>query len=241
MGNAFAGRRILVTGGASGLGRATAQHIIQAGGEVTIADVDPRGRDTAAAIGARFEPLDVTDESAWAALAARLGPLDHAHLNAGMMTVPAHAPLASADLFTVPLERYRRIVAVNLDGVVLGLRALAPLLRTGGSFTVTASIAGLVPLPVDPSYALTKHALIGLVRSMAAAAAARGLRINAICPGAVDTAIVPAEMRGLPLMSPDLLAGDIADLLLHGANGEIRARLSPQAARAMAPPDLGAA
>ena len=88
---------------------------------------------------------------------------------------------------------YRRVFAVNVDGVVLGLAALRPLLAPGASVVVTASQAGLTPLPFDPYYAMTKHAVVGFVRSMAPPLAAVDIRINALCPGGIDTAIVPTR------------------------------------------------
>ena len=108
--------------------------------------------------------------------------------------------------------------------------------------TVTASIAGLVPLGTDPSYSMTKHALIGLVRSVGDAWAESSLRINAICPGAVDTAIVPDELRavGMPLMTPAQLAVEAVDLLVNGDNGEIRALIADgQHGVRFEAPDLG--
>ena len=80
-------------------------------------------------------------------------------------------------------EQYRRIMRVNVDGVVFGVRELAArLMPNGGSIVATASLAGLVAAPLDPMYAVTKHAVVGFVRSGAPQLAARGIRINALCP-----------------------------------------------------------
>jgi len=148
-----------------------------------------------------------------------------------VMSVGADEPfLAIEDL---PLARYRRIVGVNLDGVVFGLQALIPTMRArGGASTVTASIAGLVALPIDPMYAATKHALVGLVRSVAPSLAGTSLRLNAICPGGVDTAIVPDALRSpsMALMSAQELAREVVDLLARGAQGEIRVKAAANAA-----------
>jgi NAD(P)-dependent dehydrogenase (short-subunit alcohol dehydrogenase family) len=160
------------------------------------------------------------------------------------MTVPASETMASADIVSCDLASYRRIMAVNVDGVVLGIRALAPRMREagGGAMTVTASTAGLVPLGIDPSYSMTKHALIGLVRSVGDAWAESSLRINAICPGAVDTAIIPDELRasGMPLMTPAQMAVEAVDLLTNGDNGEVRALIADgQVGVRFEAPDLG--
>jgi NAD(P)-dependent dehydrogenase (short-subunit alcohol dehydrogenase family) len=220
----------LVTGAASGIGAAVARKLAAAGARVALLDVDEaRGRALAEEVGGRFVRCDVSQPEQWrdalAVCDADLGVPDYAHLNAGVMSVPADEPFLPLD--KLPLERYRRIVGVNLDGVVFGLQALLPRMRAhGGAVTVTASLVGLVPLPVDPMYAATKHALVGLVRSVAAAEAESPLRINAICPGGVDTPIVPAALRaaGLAMMPVEVLADDVLDLLARGPSGEIRLR-----------------
>ncbi|MEQ8861226.1 MAG: SDR family NAD(P)-dependent oxidoreductase [Pseudomonadales bacterium] len=221
-------RVALVTGAASGIGAAVSRRLSALGARLALLDVDTaRGEALATELDAVFVRCDVADRAAWfAALAQcidRVGVPDHAHLNAGVMSVPADAPLQSIDRLAE--ASVRRIVDINLGGVVFGLQALLPHMRERpGSICVTASLAGLVPLPVDPLYAATKHALVGLVRSVAAAGEGSPLRVNAICPGGVDTAIVPAALRqaGMELMPVDLLAEDVVDLLANGANGEIR-------------------
>lgn len=237
-------KTVLITGGASGLGKAMAERVAELGGTPLIADVNDAGAQVAEQLGGRFAHLDVTDERAWQDALEALGTPDYAHLNAGIMTVPADETMAHADIVSCDLARYRRIMAVNVDGVVLGVRALAPRMREagGGAITVTASIAGLIPFPADPSYSMTKHALVGLVRSVGAAWAESSLRINAICPGAVDTAIVPAELRaaGMPLMTPEQLAVEAVNLLTDGDNGEIRALIADgQDSVRFDAPDLG--
>jgi NAD(P)-dependent dehydrogenase (short-subunit alcohol dehydrogenase family) len=237
-------KTVLITGGALGLGKAMAERVAELGGTPLIADVNDAGAQVAEQLGGRFAHLDVTDERAWQDALEALGTPDYAHLNAGIMTVPADETMAHADIVSCDLARYRRIMAVNVDGVVLGVRALAPRMREagGGAITVTASIAGLIPFPADPSYSMTKHALVGLVRSVGAAWAESSLRINAICPGAVDTAIVPAELRaaGMPLMTPEQLAVEAVNLLTDGDNGEIRALIADgQDSVRFDAPDLG--
>lgn len=235
----------VLTGAASGIGAEVARQVAAAGGKPIILDVDAvRGEPLAAELGGRFIHCNVADRDAWmsavdALLAAGDVP-DYAHLNAGVMSQGANEPFMAIE--ELPLANYRRILGVNLDGVVFGLQALLPHMRPrGGAICVTASLVGLVPLPIDPMYSTTKHALIGLVRSVAAANEDPGLRINAICPGGVDTPIVPSALRagGMAMMSTGTLAAEVIDLLTQGPNGEIRVRLGEDApAMAVPVPEL---
>jgi NAD(P)-dependent dehydrogenase (short-subunit alcohol dehydrogenase family) len=226
------GKVAWVTGGARGIGRAVCSALAERGLRIVLLDRDAvAGAETAAALGVQFVACDVSSADSWASAVERglelFGAPDFVHLNAGVMSVPAGEPFLPLEALS--LEQYRRIVSVNLDGVVFGLRALLPLMKSkGGAITVTASMVGLIPLPIDPMYSATKHALVGLVRSVAETLRQGPLRLNAICPGGVDTAIVPAALRasGMPMMSPDQLALDVVDLLAQGGCGEIRVRLS---------------
>jgi NAD(P)-dependent dehydrogenase (short-subunit alcohol dehydrogenase family) len=178
--------RALVTGGASGIGAALVARLGAEGYEVVVWDL--------------ANGYDVGDPATWTRLE---GTFDAACLNAGIM-------LARGDLTQLTDEEYRRIMRVNVDAVVYGVRALAPVMA-GGSIAVTVSLAGLVPIEADPIYGLTKHALIGLVRSVAPALAERGVRINAICPAFADTPLVTAELRegllaGTRLVAPEQVA-----------------------------------
>jgi len=174
----------LITGGRGGLGRAFAAALGDA--EVTALDLPE---------------FDVGDPAAWRALD---GEFEAAFLNAGVTT-------GEADLAALSDEQYRRALGANVDGVVFGIRELAArLMPDGGSIVATASLAGLTATPMDPVYALTKHAVVGFVRSVAPQLAERGIRINALCPGFTDTPIVAAEVRGdlpAPLMQPATWAG----------------------------------
>jgi NAD(P)-dependent dehydrogenase (short-subunit alcohol dehydrogenase family) len=135
-----------------------------------------------------------------------VGPVDIACLNAGVLG-------GVADPAAVSLERYRQAMRVNVDGVVLGVRRLAHVMSSGGRIVVTASLAGLTAMPDDPVYAATKHAVVGFVRSAAPALAARGITINAVCPGIADTPMLSETARerleaaAFPLLS----AADVAD------------------------------
>jgi NAD(P)-dependent dehydrogenase (short-subunit alcohol dehydrogenase family) len=175
--------RALVTGGRGGLGGAFAEALGDA--DLTLLDLPE---------------FDVGDTEAWRALE---GEYDAAFLNAGVVT-------GEADVAVLADEQYRRAVGANLDGVVFGVRELAArLMPRGGSIVATASLAGLTATPLDPVYALTKHAVVGFVRSVAPQLAGRGIRINALCPGYTDTPIVAEEVRSeidVPLMQPSFVA-----------------------------------
>jgi NAD(P)-dependent dehydrogenase (short-subunit alcohol dehydrogenase family) len=175
--------KVLITGGRGGLGRAFAEAFADA--EITALDLPE---------------FDVGDSAAWRALE---GDYDAAFLNAGVIT-------GATSIAALTDEQYRRAVRANMDGVVFGVRELAArLMPNGGAIVATASLAGLTATPMDPIYALTKHAVIGFVRSVATELAGKGIRINALCPGYTDTGIVPDELRGVldvPLMEPSFVA-----------------------------------
>lgn len=251
-------RLALVTGAASGIGAEVCRQLAAVGTELVLLDVDDRrGMALADELGGRFIRCDVADRGNWFAAAKRcidtVGVPDFAHLNAGVMSVRPSEPFLPIE--ELPEANYHRIVGVNLSGVVFGLQALLPHMRQRpGAICVTASLAGLVPLPFDPLYAATKHALIGLVRSVAAADPDDVLRINAICPGGVDTPIIPDALRKpatfggpdasrggeLAVMPVGVLATEVVDLLERGGNGEIRVKRSARApAEAVAAPVFG--
>jgi NAD(P)-dependent dehydrogenase (short-subunit alcohol dehydrogenase family) len=185
--------KVLITGGRGGLGLAFAAALGDA--EITALDLPE---------------FDVGDSAAWRALE---GEYDAAFLNAGVIT-------GESSIAALTDELYRRAVRANMDGVVYGVRELASrLMPNSGSIVATASLAGLTATPMDPIYALTKHAVIGFVRSVAPQLAAQRIRINALCPGYTDTGIVPDELRGVldvPLMDPSF----VAEAALHALNDE---------------------
>jgi NAD(P)-dependent dehydrogenase (short-subunit alcohol dehydrogenase family) len=184
----------LVTGGASGIGRAIVQRLEAGGAEVRVLDLQNR--------------FDVSDPSAWEAV----GAVDLACLNAGVTT-------GATDVRELTDEQYRRIAGANVDGVVFGVRRLARVLEPGSAIVVTASLAGLTAVPQDPVYAGTKHFLVGFVRSVAPQLEERGIRINAVCPGVVDTPMLGEEGRArfaaaaFPLLSPE----DVAEAVVAAA------------------------
>ena len=231
----MADRIALVTGAASGIGAAVARQLAGEGVRVALLDInEAAGTELAAELNGEFIPCNVSDydnfDGAIAACVDRLGAPDYAHLNAGVMTVAADEPFLALE--DVSLGQFRRIMGVNFDGVFNGLKSLLPRMREkGGAITATASVAGLGPLPFDPLYGATKHAGIGIVRAVAAANEGSGLRINCICPGGVDTAIIPDALKagGFNAMSPTVMAAEVVDLLMQGENGEVRVKVSEDA------------
>jgi NAD(P)-dependent dehydrogenase (short-subunit alcohol dehydrogenase family) len=224
----FEGCVALVTGGGSGIGRATAERLTGAGARVVLADLDESGgKQAAKALGTDFVTLDVGDPDAWREVVSNIdrshGALHLAHLNAGIMTYRASGEELARpfELGDLPDENYRRLMATNLDGVVFGMRATAPLIERsgGGAIVATASTAGVVPFAMDPIYTASKHAVVGFVRSMAPWLVARGIACHAVLPGVVDTNILAegfadkAREIGIPVIAPD----QIADAVVHAA------------------------
>lgn len=234
----------LLTGAATGIGAQVARMLAARDIRVAICDVNAEaGQALAKEIGGIFLPCDVTRLSSMTSAANNcikaLGVPDFVHLNAGIMTVPTGAPFLAIE--DVSLDQYRRIVGVNLDGVFHGVKVLLPKMRKkGGAITITASIAGLGVLPIDPLYAATKYALIGFGRAIAGANANTNMRINVICPGVVDTGIVPDAFKSPDIMAPETMAAEVVDLLHNGPNGEIRVRIAQRPAFAVVPQDLNA-
>lgn len=181
----------VVTGGRGGIGQA----IVAAHGDAVALDLPE---------------FDVGSKEAWTSLE---GEYDAAFLNAGI-------GIGYPDIGELPDAEIDRIVRANLLGVVFGARECARrLMPNGGSIVCTASLAGLTGMPYDPMYTATKHAVVGFVRGAAEGLRARGIRINALCPGFTDTPIVEDELRGVlpvPLMEPSFVA-DAAMTVLNDA------------------------
>lgn len=185
--NSLAGKIAVVTGGASGIGAATARLFAAAGARVVIGDLqDASG--LAAEIGGIFHETDVRRSEDVAALVQRAvrehGRLDVLFNNAG---IESHAPLAVTED-----EVHRSIIDVNVNGVFYGLKhgILAMAQNPGparGSIVNTASVAGLIGTPLLGSYNASKHAVVGLTRNAALEYGALGIRVNAVCPGIIRT------------------------------------------------------
>jgi NAD(P)-dependent dehydrogenase (short-subunit alcohol dehydrogenase family) len=185
--------KALVTGGEGGIGRAIRARLEVEGYEVESLDVK--------------SGFDVSDPAAW----ERVGAVDLACLNAGVLT-------GESDPRRLTDEQYRRALAVNVDGVVFGVRRMARVME-GGAIVVTASLAGLTAMPSDVVYSLTKHAVVGFVRSVAPLL--EPIRINAVCPGIADTAMIDAQRPGFEAAGfPLLRAEEVADAVWLAATSE---------------------
>ncbi|WP_020137705.1 SDR family NAD(P)-dependent oxidoreductase [Streptomyces sp. 351MFTsu5.1] len=180
------GRVVLVTGAARGQGEQEARLFREEGAEVVVADVlDDQGRALAEEIGARYVHLDVSREEEWRSAAEEVteayGRIDGLVNNAGILRFNA--------LLDTPLDEFMRIVEVNQVGCFLGIRTLAPRMSDGGTIVNTASYTGVTGMAAVGAYAASKHAILGLTRVAALELAPRGIRVNAMCPGAIDTAM----------------------------------------------------
>jgi len=201
------GRVALVTGGASGIGRATALLMAQEGARVLVADRDGEGAArTAAAITraggeARGHAADVTDEAQVAAMVqaalSAYGAMDCAFNNAGV------APSEAQPLAEISAEEWARVIHVNLTGVFLCMKHEIPAMRGSGAIVNTSSIAGRIALPKAGAYVAAKHGVIGLTKVAALDHAKDGVRVNAVCPGYVET---PLASRGIERRRNAILA-----------------------------------
>lgn len=234
----YQGAVALITGGASGIGAALARQLTKRGATVVLADRQlEMAEELARELGgpARAVALDVRDADAFAAVVAdtkeREGRIDYFFNNAG---IGIGGPVQDHGL-----DDWRYIIDVNLNGVVYGVHAVLPiLLEQGfGHIVNTASMAGQIPCPGLTAYATTKHAVVGLTRSLRAEIAGSGVRVSAFCPGVIRTAIIdgggvfgimqgwatnnmdPEEIEKARPMEPDAFAAAALDQV--AANHEI--------------------
>jgi len=225
----YSGKIALVTGGASGIGRALAQALAARGATVVVADLNaPAAQEVTAALvkaGQKAEAaaLDVTDAAAFEAVVsqawARHGRLDLFFNNAGIGG-------AYAEVQELTLAQWRRVLDVNLFGVIHGITAVYPrMVKQGfGHIINTASAAGLIPCPMMGPYTTAKHGVVGLSKGLRAEAKALGVRVSAVCPGFIETAIFEksTEYSGIKreevekLMPATLSAAECAKVILAG-------------------------
>jgi len=204
----FPGQVAVVTGAASGIGRALSTALARRGATVVLADIDEAGAKAAAdqladdelaaatGAGASGVALDVTDAAAFSELVGRAvtdhGRIDLLFNNAGVGM--------GGDVGDLSLVHWDRVIDVNLRGVVHGVAAAYPvMIRQGrGHIVNTASLAGLLPAPLLSPYAMTKHGVVGLSTSLRMEAAAHGVRVSVVCPGVIDTPLLdkgnPADL-----------------------------------------------
>ncbi|MFG2756982.1 SDR family NAD(P)-dependent oxidoreductase [Streptomyces wuyuanensis] len=208
------GRVVIVTGAARGQGEQEARLFSAEGARVVLADVlDDRGEAVAKELGGLYVHLDVGDEAGWAAAvgAAKdaFGRIDGLVNNAGI--------LRFNELVSTPLEEFQQIVQVNQVGAFLGIKTVAPEIEAAGGGTIvnTASYTALTGMSFVGAYAATKHAILGLTRVAAIELASKGIRVNAVCPGAVDT-----PMSNPDGADPDALDGLYRQLVPLGRVGQ---------------------
>ena len=185
----FTGRSFVITGGASGIGLATARRAAAEGATVVIADIDEdAGRRHAEELGGHFVRTDVTDHAQVANLYARtqelLGGVDIAFHNAGI------APLADSSVLTTQPDVWERVQRVNLTGVFYCCQAVIPYMRAQGRGVIVnmSSVVAVLGSAIGPiSYTASKGGILALTRELGVQFARDGLRVNAVCPGPVRT------------------------------------------------------
>ena len=216
------GRRVLVTGAASGIGAAVARLMHERGAEVHLADIDVAGGEQVAEglERATFHALDVTDESAWRSVEAtvtRAGPLH--------VLVTSAGAASRSTVVGTPVQELRRLLDLNLTGTLLGIQAAARSMTDGGSIVTIASLRGVVATAGLGAYGVSKFGVRALSRTAAIELAPAGIRVNCVCPGSIVTPItngpgfadddMEAYVRSIPMRrrgAPEEVASVVAFL-----------------------------
>lgn len=221
----------IISGTGSGIGWAAAERFRAEGAAVIGVEFDAdRAAAAESALGVVPVIGSVDDPATWdraVAAADELGGAGIAYLNAGLYGF-------TGPIDELPIDLFRRTVGANIDGVVLGARAVVPGMRArgGGAIVATASVAGIVAFAPNPLYTLTKQAVTGFVQALAPDLAADHITFNAVCPGVVDTPMTvgamgggnPADL-GFTLIEPATIAGVALDLATGDRTGRCLAVL----------------
>jgi 3alpha(or 20beta)-hydroxysteroid dehydrogenase len=227
-------KAVLITGAASGIGRSTARLVANKGARVAVCDFDVEGgKQVAKELGdqATFVELDVTSQPSWEKGVKEavkfLGGIDIAHLNAGVRTRPAGVPTLDPVWNWLDERSYNRTFGVNTRGVMLGTMAVLPELeKSKGYLLITTSPAGLGGWGVDPFYSASKAAVNNWVQAMAQLLPEKGIRVNAVAPGAVvDTGMKTDDwadvVPGITLVQPEDIAECCLKILDEEGDGGI--------------------
>lgn len=201
--NYWQGKSVVITGAASGIGKGLALELAKRQAKIIATDIQGDAvRETAKACGGQAEAivLDVCDARAVTEccedIARRHGRLDFMFNNAGIGIY--------GEAYEIPLESWNRIIDINIRGVIHGIHAAYPIMvkQRSGHIINTASLAGLGAVPLFTPYAMTKHAVVGLTKSLRLEAELYGVRVSALCPSAIDTPLLDrTEYADLPKMS----------------------------------------
>ena len=220
----FESKTVLITGAGAGIGRAIARAAAAEGARLILGDVDTAGLEQTAAdlkrdghtvFSARCD-VRVQDEigALLSGGEAACGPVDVLYANAGILGSPS-------DIWTYPEDEFQRVLEINVMGTWRTLRAVLPGMveRQRGTVVATASAGGLIGAPGLSAYVASKHAVIGLARTAALEVAGRGVRVNALCPGMTDTAMldrvaneIPGLREALMTMNPSGRVGNVDEV-----------------------------
>jgi NAD(P)-dependent dehydrogenase (short-subunit alcohol dehydrogenase family) len=219
------GRSVIISGGASGIGAATARLVSELGGAVVSIDLNAHE----APDGGASVQGSVADAETWrraVAAADEFGTLGFVFLNAG---VYGHA----GPLVELSDDVLQTVLDANVRGVIVGAREVTPALGAhGGAIVATASVAGVMPFPPNPVYTMSKHAVIGFVRAVAPTLPL-GVTINAVCPAVVDTPMTTVQagltdpsVLGVDLIAPETIGEAALALAASGESGQCHVVLS---------------
>jgi NAD(P)-dependent dehydrogenase (short-subunit alcohol dehydrogenase family) len=220
------GKVAVVTGAAGGIGQAVSLRLAGEGAQVVVVDLDDVAAKVVAdalgaagthavAVGADVSTEDGTEAWMDAALST-FGRIDLLHANAGV-----EGPLAAVPDY--PIAEFDRIISVNVRGVFLGVRAVMHHQRAvgeGGSIVITSSVAGLMGSPMFPAYVTSKHAVIGLAKCAARDGGPFGVRVNAVCPGPINTEMMRRLEVGLGKEFADATAEQMRGTVPMGRYGD---------------------